>query len=138
MNFGISAESEQGFEETVNRVRSLLKEEGFGVLTEIDVKKTMKEKLDVEYQNYIILGACNPQFANKALESDKEIGLLLPCNIIVYEEDKKTKVSAINPIVAMSIVENKEIEEVGKGVSEKLKRIIDSINDKKGESPWRK
>jgi uncharacterized protein (DUF302 family) len=108
MNYGYSKSVELDFDDAVARTKEELKKEGFGVLTEIDVKKTLKEKLDVNYDDYIILGACNPPFAHKALEAEKEIGLLLPCNVIVYRKDDKTYVSAINPVEAMSVVKNEE------------------------------
>ena len=101
--------------------------EGFGVLTEIDVKATLKQKLDVDYGNYVILGACNPTFAHQALQAEKDIGLLLPCNVIVYDEDGGTFVSAIVPTVAMGMVSNDALGTVAAQVEEKLKRVIDSI-----------
>jgi len=127
MSYGISKEIDLEFAEAVVKTREELKKEGFGVLTEIDVKKTMKEKLDVEYEDYIILGACNPPFAHKALEAEKEIGLLLPCNVIVYRKDERTFVSAVNPMEAMSMVENEELSKIAAEVSEKLKRVIKNI-----------
>src|SRR3989344_4766036 len=106
MSYGISKEVSLGFDETVERVRLELQKEGFGVLTEIDVKSTLKNKLDVEFEDYLILGACNPPFAYKALQAEMEVGLLLPCNVIVYRKDNKTFVSAIDPACAMSVVDN--------------------------------
>lgn len=127
MSYGFSKELEIGFEEAVEKTREELKKEGFGVLTEIDVKKTLKEKLDVDYEDYIILGACNPQFAHKALQAEKEIGLLLPCNVIVYRKDGRTIVSAVNPMEAMAMVENNELKRIAEEVSEKLKKVIENI-----------
>ena len=115
------------FEEAVTKVKDALGAEGFGVLTEIDVKATMKKKLDVDYENYLILGACNPQFAHKALQAEKEIGLLLPCNVIVYEDNSDVYVSTILPSSAMSVVENDELAGISKEVEEKLKSVIDSL-----------
>ena len=104
-----------------------LEAEGFGVLTEIDVKATMKKKLNVEYDNYIILGTCNPQFAHKALQIEKEIGLLLPCNVIVYEDDTDVYASVILPSSAMSMVGSRELSCISQEVEEKLKSVIDSL-----------
>lgn len=115
------------FKEAVERTKEGLKQEGFGVLTEIDVKKTLKEKLDVDYEDYIILGACNPQFAYKALQTEKEIGLLLPCNVIVYRENNEIYVSTINPIDAMSHINNPKLKELAQEVWEKLKRMVDNL-----------
>lgn len=127
MKYGYKKEVPLPFAEAVARTKEELAKEGFGVLTEIDVKETLKKKLDVDYDNYIILGACNPPFAFKALQAEREIGLLLPCNIIVYEETGKTFVSAILPTVAMGMVENPSLGELGKAVEEKLKRVVDNI-----------
>ncbi|MFC1558842.1 DUF302 domain-containing protein, partial [candidate division KSB1 bacterium] len=110
------------------RVTEELKKEGFGVLTEIDVKQTLKKKLDVEFSKYIILGACNPKFAHKALKAREDIGLLLPCNIIVYENEQgKTMVSIFNPRVMLSLVSDPEIEEIADQVSEKLERVLNNL-----------
>lgn len=116
------------YEEAVIRTKAELKKEGFGVLTEIDVKATLKEKLGVEHDKYIILGACNPSFAYKALQTEKEIGLLLPCNVIVYEDQGKTFVSAILPTVAMNMIGNPELKDIAKQVESKLKKVIDNIS----------
>lgn len=127
MSYGISKEVNIQFNEAVEKVRKALKEEGFGILTEIDVKETLKKKLDIDYEDYVILGACNPQFAYKALQSEKEIGLLLPCNVIVYVKDEKTFVSAINPMEAMSIVNNSELQEIAEEVAEKLNHVMENL-----------
>ena len=117
------------FEDSVAKVTEALKEEGFGVLTEIDVKSTLKEKLDEDFRKYVILGACNPPFAHRALLTDLEVGLLLPCNVIVYEaDDKKTAVSAINPIAALEVIENNGLKDIAVEVSEKLKSAIEKIS----------
>jgi len=127
MHYGISKIVHGTFEDVVEKTKTALAAEGFGVLTEIDVKATMKKKLDVDFDNYVILGACNPPFTHKALLAEKEIGLLLPCNVIVYEQDGKVHVSAINPPVAMSVVNNPALEDVAAAVTEKLKRVIEII-----------
>lgn len=127
MNYGISKEVDLSFEEAIEKVKEELQKEGFGILTEIDVKKTLKEKLNVDYDNYIILGACNPPFAYKALQAEKEIGLLLPCNVIVYSQNGKTFVSTINPSVAMSMIDSQELNEMAQEIGEKLKKVIENI-----------
>jgi len=116
------------FDEAIERVTRALSAQGFGVLTEIDVQATLKEKLNIDFRRYRILGACNPPFAHKALQTEDRIGLLLPCNVVVQEtRDGKVEVSAINPPVAMASVENKALEPVAGEVSAKLKAAIDSI-----------
>ena len=115
------------FEEAIVKVTEALGAEGFGVLTTIDVKATMKKKLNLDYENYTILGACNPEFAHKALKAEKEIGLLLPCNVIVYQTDDVVHVSAMLPSAAMSAIENDKIASVAEEVEHKLKRVIDSL-----------
>jgi len=125
--YGIRREIAGPFQETVERTREVLKNEGFGVLTEIDMKAKLKEKLDKEFRDYVILGACNPGFAFEALENDLDIGLLLPCNVIVYESDNGTVVSAIDPEKAMSIAGDPGLEPIAKQVGEKLRTAIEAI-----------
>jgi uncharacterized protein (DUF302 family) len=127
MHYGYSKKVALSFVDAVTRVKEALAEEGFGVLTEIDVRATMKTKLNEEYDNYVILGACNPQFAHKALQEEKEIGLLLPCNTIVYENEGQVFVSAILPTVAMGMVENEKLAQISREVELKLKNAIDSL-----------
>lgn len=127
MNYSYKKETNLEFNEAIKKTKQALANEGFGVLTEINVKETLKKKLDVDYDNYVILGACNPPFAYKALQAEKEIGLLLPCNFIVYVESEKVIVSAINPNEAMSIIENSDLKEIAEEVGEKLKKIIEEI-----------
>lgn len=126
MNYGYSKKVDLTYEDTLAKIKETLAEEGFGVLTEIDVKATMKNKLGVEYENYMILGACNPSFADKALTMEKEIGLLLPCNVIIYEDDG-IHISAILPSVGMSMVENEELKALAGQVEESLKKAIDAV-----------
>jgi len=126
--YGISKVLDCGYEEAVEKTRAALAAEGFGVLTEIDVKAVLKKKLDKDFTKYIILGACNPPLAYKALTLETEIGLFLPCNVIVYENASgKAVVSAIDPTVAMSMIDNPELEEVAKGVKEKMEKVVGSI-----------
>jgi len=127
MQYGYNKKVDISFEDAVEKTKKELSKEGFGVLTEIDVKATMKKKLGVDYDNYLILGACNPQFAHQALQAEKEIGLLLPCNTIVYEEKGEVYVSVILPSVAMSMVDNPLLKDISIDVEEKLKSVVDSI-----------
>ncbi len=116
------------FEHAVERVRSALAEEGFGVLTEIDVKATLKKKLDVDFRPYIILGACNPPLAYKTLQQEEQIGLMLPCNVVVQEaHDGGSIVAALNPLVAMAVVQNRGLESTAKEVTEKLRRVVTAL-----------
>ncbi|MCW4033546.1 MAG: DUF302 domain-containing protein [Candidatus Bathyarchaeota archaeon] len=115
------------FEEAVARVQSALKEQGFGILTEIDVKETLKKKLDVDYPNYKILGACNPHLAKRALDIDQEIGTLLPCNVIVYETDDGIQISIQNPIEMMEVLENEKLDEVAQEAESKLRKVLESL-----------
>ena len=128
MSYYISTTSELNFEDTLKKVEDELKTEGFGVLTEIDVKETLKKKLDVDFKKYKILGACNPPLAHKALTAEDKIGVLLPCNVIVEEnENQEVEVSAMNPMDAMSVVDNESLAAVAKDVTERLQRVIDRI-----------
>ncbi|RKY94621.1 MAG: ABC transporter ATP-binding protein [Ignavibacteriae bacterium] len=114
MQYGFSKTVDLSFEQTIEKVTEELKKEGFGVLTTIDVKDTLKKKIDVDFKKYTILGACNPPIAHKALQTEEEIGLLLPCNVIVYEKDDKTKVSMFDPMLMTKIVDNEKMEPIAK------------------------
>jgi len=127
MNYGYKREVPLSFTEAVGKTRTELAKEGFGVLTEIDVKATLKKKLDIDHENYLILGACNPSFALRALQAEKDIGLLMPCNVIVYEEDGKVFVSAILPTVALGMVGNQSLADIAKTAEEKLKKVVNNI-----------
>jgi uncharacterized protein (DUF302 family) len=116
------------FNDAITKVTEELKKEGFGVLTEIDVKETLKKKLDVDFREYKILGACNPPFAYKALQAEDKIGTMLPCNFIVQQRnDGKVEVSAINPLVSMQTVKNKELESIAAQVAEKINKVLDLV-----------
>ena len=116
------------YEQALEKIVEALKVEGFGVLTEIDVKATFKKKLDVDFEKYKILGACNPPFAKKALDVDRSVGTLLPCNVYVQEvEPNKTKVSAIDPMKMFQILPNKELEPIAKEIQERLTRAVNSL-----------
>lgn len=117
------------FEEVTQKVKSELKKEGFGILTEVDVKTTLKEKLDVDLYNYLILGACNPPFAYKALQAEDKIGTMLPCNVIVQErESGKIEVSAVDPVASMQAIENPDLKDIAEEVRKKLRKVIDQLN----------
>ncbi len=127
-DYGISKKVTCSYEEAVEKTREALAAESFGVLTEIDVQATLKKKLNKDFRKYIILGACNPPYAFKALTAEIDIGLLLPCNVIVYEnEGGGSTVSAIDPIVAMAMVENAALGDVAKEVRTKLVNVINSL-----------
>ncbi len=126
--YGFSRKLDVGFEEAMRRVREELQKEGFGVLTEIDVRATLKKKLDVDFRNYVILGACNPPFAYKALTVELEIGLLLPCNVIVYEnDDRSATVAAMDAALISAASGNKALSELASTVNEKLKRVVAAV-----------
>ncbi len=125
--YGYGKETGLDFDYSVKKAKEELKKEGFGVLTEIDMQATFKKKLGVDSGRYIILGACNPPHAYKALQAENEIGLMLPCNVIVYEHDGKTRVSAILPTVAMGMTDNKELSNVAEEIESRLRRAVDAV-----------
>ncbi len=117
-----------GFINAIEKVTEALKNEGFGVLTEIDVKATLKNKLDVDFRNYRILGACNPPFAYKALQAEDKIGTMLPCNVIVQEKSNgQIEVAAIDPAASMMAVDNPGLKEIASDIQAKLKRVIENL-----------
>jgi uncharacterized protein (DUF302 family) len=117
------------YEEAVPRVKEALKAEGFGVLTEIDVRQTLREKLGAEMEPYIILGACNPPLAHRALEQEPEIGLLLPCNVVVRTEGKGSRVEVADPQAMLGIVGNEELNAVAEEAKQRLQRVVASLSD---------
>ncbi len=128
MSYHFSKTVDLDFDEAIDKTTAILKEEGFGVLTEIDIKETLKKKLDVDFRKYRILGACNPPNAYKALQAEGHIGLMLPCNVIVQEhEDGTVEVSAVDPIASMQAINNKELGKVANTVQEMLKKVIDRL-----------
>ena len=128
MSYGFSKTVDLSFEDALEKVTEELKKEGFGVLTEIDVKATLKKKLDVDVENYKILGACNPPFAYKALTAEPDIGLLLPCNVAVYENKQgEIVVSVIDAKAMLSVVQRDDIIPIAEEVNNKLKRVIDNV-----------
>lgn len=128
MTYHFSKTCPLSFEDAIARVTESLKREGFGILTEIDVKETLKKKLDVDFRKYKILGACNPQFAYRALQAEDKIGTMLPCNVIVQERaDGKVEVSAVDPVASMLAIKNPELGAVAEQVREKLRNVIGSL-----------
>lgn len=128
MSYYFSKIVNASFDETVAKVTVELKEEGFGILTEIDVKETLKKKLNVDFRRYKILGACNPPSAYKALTADDKIGTMLPCNVIVQEvSDGLVEVTAIDPLASMQAVENPALKKIASEISNKLKTVIDRV-----------
>ena len=127
INYGFTKELNLNYETVIAQAREALKKEGFGILTEIDVQEKMKEKLGIDFRKYIILGACNPSNAHKAILAEENIGLMLPCNVIVYEKDGKTTLSFIRPTVAMQMVDNAELQKISEEVEGKLKKAFDAV-----------
>jgi uncharacterized protein (DUF302 family) len=125
MKYYIEKTTDASFEDALTRVTEELKKEGFGVLTEIDVSATLKKKIDVDFKNYRILGACNPSFAYKALSTEDKIGTMLPCNIIVQQiSASQVEIAAVNPIASMQAIENDELNSVANEILAKLERVI--------------
>ena len=128
MSYYITTKTTKTYEEAIDKVTSELKKEGFGILTEIDVKETLKKKLDVDFRRYKILGACNPPYAYQALQAEDKIGLMLPCNVIVQENpDGEIEVSAIDPIASMQAVDNPILDEIATQIKTKLQTVISNI-----------
>lgn len=116
------------FDEAIEKVTEALKAEGFGILTEIDIKATLKKKLDVDFYNYKILGACNPPYAYKALLAEDKIGTMLPCNVIVQEKvEGEVEVSAVDPAASMQAIENEKLDGIAKEIREKLQKVIEQL-----------
>jgi len=128
MKYYFSKTLDVSFDDAVSRVTEGLKKEGFGILTEIDVKATLKKKLDVDFKNYRILGACNPPYAYRALQTEDKIGTMLPCNVVVQEaEGGNVEVAAVDPIASMKAIQNPALREVAQEIHAKLKSVIDNL-----------
>jgi len=127
MKYGFSKTTDYTFEQAIEKVTEELKKEGFGVLTSIDVKDTLKKKIDIDFKKYTILGACNPKLAHSALQVEEELGLLLPCNVIVYEKNDKTVVSIFDPRVMTLVIENPEMKPVAEEVKNKLQKVLEAV-----------
>lgn len=128
MSYYFNTKVTGNFEEVIQRVTESLSKEGFGILTEVDIKATLKKKLGEDFYNYKILGACNPQFAYKALLTEDKIGTMLPCNVIVQEKEPgKVEVSAVNPVESMKAILNKDLHKIATEVKAKLKKVIEQL-----------
>ncbi len=127
MEYGFSRTVDMPYEKAIERITEEMKKEGLGVLTEIDVKETLKKKLNVDFKKYKILGACNPPIAYKALQVEEELGLLLPCNVIVYEKEGKSVVSVFNPMIMTQILEGKDMTSIAAEVKDKLQHALDAV-----------
>ena len=128
MSYYFNKVVDRAFDEAIDKVTEELKKEGFGVLTEIDVKEALKKKLDVDFRKYRILGACNPQYAYKALQAEDKIGTMLPCNVIVQEtEDGKVEIAAIDPVASMQSVQNESLGEIATIIRAKLMHVIEKL-----------
>ena len=127
MEYGSTITTELGFEEAVERTRAALAENGFGILTEIDVQATLKEKLDQDMEQYLILGACNPQLAHQALAVERDIGLLLPCNVVVRRDGDRTVVQALDPQVMVSLPGRPELQPVADEAAKRLSAALQTV-----------
>lgn len=127
INYGFTKELNVSFDQAVETVTAALKKEGFGILTKIDVREKFKEKLGLEFRNYVILGACSPANAHKAILAEENIGLMLPCNVIVHEKDGKSVVGIIKPTVAMGMIDNAGLKPLALEVEARLKTVFDSL-----------
>ncbi len=125
--YGFIKELNIPFEEAVEKVTEELKKEGFGILTTIDLKAKFREKLNIDFKKYVILGACNPMFAHESLLAEENIGLFLPCNVIVYEKGDKTVVGIIKPMEMMGMIDNDELRDTAESVETKLKKVSEAL-----------
>ena len=127
MDYSLAIDLDRDFDDVVQATRAALADEGFGVLTEIDVQATMKAKLDVDREEYLILGACNPPLAHKALEAEPELGVLLPCNVVVYRTGGRTRVSAVAAEQMLGMVGNEQLGPVATEVAQRMQRVLDAV-----------
>lgn len=128
MNYYMATTLETSFDEAIERTEAALKTEGFGVLTRVDVQKTLKSKIDVDFRPYTILGACNPALAHEALQLEDKVGTMLPCNLVVQQQgDGKVEVAAINPVASMQAIDNPQLKQAAAVVRDKLSRVIESL-----------
>jgi uncharacterized protein (DUF302 family) len=132
IGYGLKTRTRSTMGDAETRVRAALAAEGFGVLTEIDVAATLKTKLGIDRARYLILGACNPQLANEALQSEPDVGLLLPCNVIVYEDGTETVVAILDPGTMVGLTGNDELQAVASEARARLQRVLDAVTDRGG------
>jgi uncharacterized protein (DUF302 family) len=125
--YGYKREVDLAYNAAVQKAREELKKEGFGIITEVDVKATLKNKLNVDYGDYIILGACNPPFAHEALKIEKDVGVMMPCNVVVYVDNGRTVILAAMPTTLMSLVQNNKLKTTAERIEAKIKKAVDSI-----------
>lgn len=125
--YGFGTTLDMPFADAIERVTAALKTEGFGVLTTIDVQKTLREKIGAEFEPYVILGACNPNLAHRALQAEHELGLLLPCNVIVHEHDGRVAVSVVDPAQMLGVVENPDLSPVADEAKTRLERVVEAL-----------
>lgn len=128
-DYGITAEVNYSYSEAIEKTKEILAEHGFGVLSEIEVSEKFRKKLDVEFDDYMILGACNPEKAFQGIQKEQELGLLLPCNVIVYRKDGKTFVSAIKASKALEVAGNEDIGPIAEEVEKELEKVIDEVKE---------
>ena len=127
MEYGYYKDTDMTFEQALEKVPEILKTEGFGVLTTIDVKDTLKKKIDVDFDRYMILGACNPPFAHQALQAEESIGLLMPCNVIIHEKNGKVKISVFNPMVIAQVSDNQKLKDLSVMLNEKIQSVLSNL-----------
>lgn len=128
MSYTISKTLRGDFKEVINKVTEELRKEGFGIISEVDMKEKFREKLDIDFRNYTILGACNPKLAHEAISKESRIGVMLPCNILVQDQEEGTvDVSAVNPLTSIGSVKNAELESIAEQVNGKLKKVMDNL-----------
>ena len=127
MKYGMSRQVDLPYDRAVEKVTEELKKEEFGVLTSIDVRETMKKKLNADFKRYVILGACNPPFAHKALQAEENIGLLLPCNVVVYEQGDASVVATFDPMVMTQVMENEQIVPIATEIKQRLERVLAAV-----------
>jgi uncharacterized protein (DUF302 family) len=127
MQYYIAKKLDATFDEAIRKTTDALKTEGFGVLTEIDVKETLKKKLDVDFRNYRILGACNPPFAHKALQIEEYVGAMLPCNVVVQEREEGVEVAAVDPVASMQAIGNEKLAEIAGEIRDKLRKVVEAL-----------
>jgi uncharacterized protein (DUF302 family) len=127
MSYYFSKILNTGFDETIDNVTEALQKEGFGILTEIDVQATLKKKLDVDFKPYRILGACNPPFAYEAVKNEDKVGVMLPCNVVVIQQEGGVEVNIVDPIASMQAINNENLRGIAEQIQQKLKKVLDSL-----------